>query len=172
MTTLWNICHSGRPFLQCICHSVSNDAMPCQAFCGDTSAWTPKAAPFRSRRTLLMSRPSSSLHSILQRDPRSHHPSLRDLQPTITHFDLPDSFREASCPLKRSALTRQPRNCGAVVRDAPRVRASEVRKQNTDRRDAEHLLDLLRENRCTSNCRTSRISRLGTQIRGNRRMAK
>ena len=31
--------------------------------------------------------------------------------------------------------------------DAARVRASEVRKQKTDRRDAEHLLDLLRVNR-------------------------
>jgi transposase len=31
--------------------------------------------------------------------------------------------------------------------DAARVRASEVRKQKTDRRDAEHLLELLRENR-------------------------
>ena len=31
--------------------------------------------------------------------------------------------------------------------DAARVRASVVRKQKTDRRDAEHLLDLLRQNR-------------------------
>jgi transposase len=31
--------------------------------------------------------------------------------------------------------------------DAAKVRASEVRKQKTDRRDAEHLLELLRENR-------------------------
>lgn len=31
--------------------------------------------------------------------------------------------------------------------DAAKVRASVVRKQKTDRRDAEHLLDLLRENR-------------------------
>src|SRR6202051_2789212 len=31
--------------------------------------------------------------------------------------------------------------------DAARVRASEVRKQKTDRRDAAHLLELLRENR-------------------------
>jgi transposase len=31
--------------------------------------------------------------------------------------------------------------------DAARVRASVVRKQKTDRRDAEHLMDLLRENR-------------------------
>ena len=31
--------------------------------------------------------------------------------------------------------------------DAAQVRASVVRKQKTDRRDAEHLMDLLRENR-------------------------
>ena len=31
--------------------------------------------------------------------------------------------------------------------DAAKIRASVVRKQKTDRRDAEHLLDLLRENR-------------------------
>src|SRR5579863_1705274 len=33
------------------------------------------------------------------------------------------------------------------VGDAARVRAAVVRKQKTDRRDAEHLMDLLRENR-------------------------
>ena len=33
------------------------------------------------------------------------------------------------------------------IGDAARVRASVVRRQKTDRRDAEHLLDLLRENR-------------------------
>src|SRR5208282_4521426 len=73
----------GTAALTRFCHPVSNDAMPCQGFRGDTSAWTPKAAPFRSSRTFLMSRPSSSLSSILQRDTRSHHPSLRDLHPRL-----------------------------------------------------------------------------------------
>src|ERR1700689_5895254 len=68
---------------------VSNDAMPCQAFCGDTPASTPKAAPFRSRRTSLMSRPSSSLYLISQRDTRSHHPSLRDLHPRLLTSNSP-----------------------------------------------------------------------------------
>jgi hypothetical protein len=65
------------------CHPVSNDAAPCQGFLGDTPASTPKAAPFRSSRTPLMSRPSSPLSSILQRDLRPHHPSLRDLLPRL-----------------------------------------------------------------------------------------
>src|ERR1700692_2362046 len=79
------------------CHSVSNDAMPCQAFCGDTSAATPKEAPFRSRR----------MHFDVQTkvvtlfNPAAGHqvpPSISSgLAPTITHFDLPDcSGRQAA----------------------------------------------------------------------------
>jgi hypothetical protein len=71
------------------CHPVSNDACPVKRFCGDTSARTREAAPFRSSRTLLMSRPSSSLYSISQRDPRSHHPSLRDLHPRLLTSNSP-----------------------------------------------------------------------------------
>src|SRR5712671_853694 len=43
------------------CHPVSNDVVRSQGVCGDTPAWTPEAAPFRSRRTLLTPRPRSSL---------------------------------------------------------------------------------------------------------------
>jgi transposase len=46
--------------------------------------------------------------------------------------------------------------------DAARVRASEVRKQKTDRRDAEHLLDLLRQDRSVAKVAVAR--KLATRL--------
>jgi hypothetical protein len=92
------------------CHSVSNDAAPCQAFLGDTPASTPKAAPFRSSRTPLMSRPSSSLSSISQRDLRPHHPSLRDLLPRLLTSISP-TLQGGRLPTQTLGfVTRRPRN--------------------------------------------------------------
>src|ERR1700693_4102631 len=91
------------------CHPVSNDGMHCQANFGNTPAWTPRGAPFRSGRTFLTPRPRSSLLLNRRGDTRSHHPSLRFLRTMIlTSNSL--RFREASCPLKGSVNVSRPQN--------------------------------------------------------------
>src|ERR1700688_478350 len=74
------------------CHSVSNDAMPCQAFCGDTSASTLEAAPFRSRRKVFDDQTKLVTLFNPAAGPQVPPSISSGLAPTITHFDLPDSL--------------------------------------------------------------------------------
>jgi hypothetical protein len=58
------------------------------------------------------------------------------------------------------------------VGDAAKIRASEVRQQKTDTRDAEHLLDLLLSNRFPRiwfACPAARVARWPPKVRGDRR---